>query len=394
MGRRLLGAVAVWVVGGVVLFTVVLPPERCGPADPAAVRGAALAAVRWIERAQRPDGTYVYEYDRRRGVVPGYNVVRHAGVTMALYQAAAAGHPTALAAADRGLAWMLDRLVPANGGLALRGDGGDVPLGASALLLAGLALRRQATGEPEHDGLLRDLGRFVVGQQRDDGGFLAGWSDATGRPVPGVTSKYFTGEAFWALALAAGVLPREGWAEPAGAAARYLAEDRDRLEGFVPGVPDHWAAYGLAEPATLPLSEAEAAYATVLAGRFGLMVRGDAQRTGEGLNRWVRWYPARGGGLGTVGEALGALWRLSGRDDRLRDLQPLLAERLGCAADLLADRQIGAADAAGDADPRLAEGAWFYRGATRMDDQQHALSALLAALEAGGEPLADAERRP
>ncbi len=394
MGRRLLGALAVWLIGGVVLFTVVLPPERCGSPDPAAVRSAALAAVGWIERAQQPDGTYAYEYDRRLGVVPGYNVVRHAGVTMGLYQAAVAGHPTALAAADRGLAWMQDRLVPANGGLAVQGDGGEVPLGASALLLAGLALRRQATGEATHDDLMRDLGRFVVGQQRADGGFLADWSGVTARPVPGVTSKYFTGEAFWALALGAGALVGEGWEGPAGAAARYLAEDRDRVEGFVPGVPDHWAAYGLAEPATLPLSVDEAAYAEVLAGRFGFLVRGDAQRTGEGLNRWVRWYPARGGGLGTVGEALGALWRLSGRDAQVSRLRPLLAERLGCAAGLLVDRQTDAADAAGDADPSLSEGAWFYRGTTRMDDQQHALSALLAALQASGGSLSDEEEQP
>lgn len=389
MLRRVLAAAAVWVVGAVVLFTVALPPEQCdADPDPGAVRDAALAAVAWIERAQLPDGSFVYEYDREEGDLGGYNVVRHAGVVMSLYQAAAAGHPTALVAADRGLAWMRERLVTANGGLALA-DGGRVPLGGSALLLAGLALRRDATGEPVHDELMRDVATFVVGQQRDDGSFLAEWSETSQAPVPDVTSKYFTGEAFWALGMVAAHLPGEGWDETADATAAYLATDRDRVEGFVPGVPDHWAAYGLSEPAVWPLDEAEATYAEILAGRFGFMARGDAQRTGEGLNRLVRWYPARGGGLGTVGEALGALWEVSVSGQALSAERAELEDRLGCVADLLADRQVTAEQAAGDADPALSEGAWFYRGSTRMDDQQHALSALLVALAALDAPLTE-----
>ncbi len=43
---------------------------------------------------QGDDGRYVYEYDRDTDrIAPGYNIVRHAGVTMSLYQLARAGHP-------------------------------------------------------------------------------------------------------------------------------------------------------------------------------------------------------------------------------------------------------------------------------------------------------------
>ena len=45
---------------------------------------------------------------------------------------------------------------------------------------------------------------------------------------------------------------------------------------------------------------------------------------------------------------------------------------------LLADRQVDAADAARFAEPELVRGAWFRDDVTRMDDQQHALSGLLA----------------
>jgi hypothetical protein len=44
---------------------------------------------------------------------------------------------------------------------------------------------------------------------------------------------------------------------------------------------------------------------------------------------------------------------------------------------MLRDRQIDTAEAAAAPDRRRAEGAWFTDGVTRMDDQQHALSALL-----------------
>src|SRR5690606_12435676 len=50
-----------------------------------------------------------------------------------------------------------------------------------------------------------------------------------------------------------------------------------------------------------------------------------------------------------------------------------------CAAGLLVDRQVDAAEAAEVAHPEAAEGAWFTEGVTQKDDQQHALSALLLA---------------
>ncbi|MCY4639681.1 MAG: hypothetical protein OXC94_05005, partial [Chloroflexi bacterium] len=45
-------------------------------------------------------------------------------------------------------------------------------------------------------------------------------------------------------------------------------------------------------------------------------------------------------------------------------------------------RQAGADEAAATSRPALVEGAWFHEGETRMDDQQHAFSALLYAADA------------
>ena len=58
-------------------------------------------------------------------------------------------------------------------------------------------------------------------------------------------------------------------------------------------------------------------------------------------------------------------------------------------AGLLVDRQVRAADVEDGDDARRVEGAWFRHDRTQEDDQQHALSALVAA-----EGAADADVRP
>ena len=122
------------------------------------------------------------------------------------------------------------------------------------------------------------------------------------------------------------------------------------------------------------------ALAERLAGYFGMRLRFEAGRTGEGLNLWVRWYPGPPAGVGTAGEGIGALHRLAVADAPLAHLRDNIEERLVCTAGFMVERQVTRAAAAGLPSPDLAGGAWFYRGYTQMDGQQHVVSALLAAL--------------
>src|ERR687895_113088 len=93
-------------------FVVVAPPEHCPPVTAEELRESSQAAMDWFVRNQETDGAWLYLYDTDDDTVPDeYNEVRHAGVTMGLYQAAAAGLPGALRSADRGTEWALDRLV-------------------------------------------------------------------------------------------------------------------------------------------------------------------------------------------------------------------------------------------------------------------------------------------
>lgn len=382
--RRVVGAVGLWAVVLVGVRATVLLPEDCPPITVDQLDASVDAAVAWFERNQAPDGTWLYRYDRAAdAVIPDYNVVRHSGVTMSLYQAAAAGHDGARAVADRGAQWALANLVDTgDGGAAFEPGTGRPSSGASALLLAGLAERRTDTGDERFDDDMRSLARFLVSMTNDDGAVHAAWDPRTGAPVPDVWSTFYTGESFWALALAERELPGEGFGEVAQRIGAYIATERDDVEGYFPDVPDHWAAYGfavLADDLDVTLSDEEADYVRRQAAFGGIQARYESQRSDD----WPRWL-LRGrrtlaAGLGTVGEQLGNIERVTVSDERLSDLGPDVAERAVCVAGMLAERQVDVDEARAWADASRAEGAWFQFDVTQMDDQQHALSALLLA---------------
>ena len=187
------------------------------------------------------------------------------------------------------------------------------------------------------------------------------------------TSRYATGEAAWALARLHTTFPVGGGLGCGGPHGGRVPRDRTRRRrgGAPQPWPDQWAAYLLAELAPSGLSAEQAAYARRLAERFGLLVRTESQKDG-----WPTPFVdahARGAGLGVWVEGVGSLARVAELDPRLADLGPALEERLACGAGLLAARQVSGG-------PEEEAGAWFREDVTRMDDQQHSLSALLAAV--------------
>lgn len=445
VGGRVAGAAALVLLAAVVLVGAVAPPEHCPTVTRDDLRTSATAAVAWFTRNQATDGRWLYQYDRdaNLAVPEPYNVVRHAGAILGLEQAATAGIPGARESADRGVAWIERQTVTRDEWTAVSYQG-EVAVGTSALLVAALAERRAATGATDYDDLMRRLGRFMESQVEPSGAVLAYYDLGTGEPVPDTYSKYYTGEAYWALTRLHGQFPDEGWDEPADAVGHYLATERDDAEGHRLAIPDHWAAYGLSETVGAPagpiartdaeaeagteaeaaagagstgepeaeagteaevaaepsgdgdaggpvparaLTPAERGYARHQAGAFGAQVRWFAQRFSPWgvVTRGFRGVP-RGGGYGVVGEALSGLWRVSRSEPALADIEGPVAERALCNAGQALEAQSGAEEAARFEDPGRVEGAWFRDGETRMDDQQHMISALLrteAIAEAG-----------
>ena len=336
--------------------------------------------MEWIIRGQEPSGRYTYGYHRGDDRVNvGYNEARHGGVTMSLFQAyAVLGLDDALAAGDAGVAFALDDFYDQGEWVAWH-PGGAIPVGPNSLLLAGLAVRRAATGDPVHDDVMRGIGRFLVAQQQPDGSVYDSWSPVDGVAVPSY-SLYSTGEAAWALALLDGEFPGEGWAAAAARTFDYMATRRDRVEGRLSRLPDHWAAYTAAALPVEMLDDLRLDYVRDLTGYFGMRLRFEAQRRGDGINLALRWFPGPPAGVGTAAEGIGALRPLIVSHPELADLAANTDERILCTAGFMVRRQMTTEQAAEWPRPELVAGAWFYRGYSQMDDQQHVLSGLLAAL--------------
>lgn len=383
--RRLLGSLGAWLVLLVALRVTLLAPEMCGDVTADEAREAAVLAARWIVDNQQPDGEYLYLFERSTARVgDDYNLVRHAGTTMALYQIVEAGEVQFLEGADRALQWMLDRTHPTDpspqGGLVFEEPRGDAKLGSSALLVVSLAHRRAATGDTTHDDTMRALGRFMVGQQRDDGSMLGFWSPRTREPVPELTSLFYTGEALWGLALLHREFPGEGWDEAAWPTLDYITTVRDADEDVFPAPwPDQWAAYSLQEMSEWGLEDHHLDYARRIAAQFGTLVRWESQQNSTWHTLWLGHLThgpeAPASGHGTWLEGLGMLWELSLGDPRLADLSDVLGDRMTCGAARLVDSQVR--EARPGEDPTPVVGAWFIDDQTRNDDQQHGLTGLL-----------------
>ncbi|MBA3286541.1 MAG: helix-turn-helix domain containing protein [Acidimicrobiia bacterium] len=260
----------------------------------------------------------------------------------------------------------------ASRGLAGLADGSAKPLSCPHQMTAEVEAR-VVTIRREHPGWGQRTRQIVAGGQ-----MLDAYDLEVEAPVPGRTSRYSTGEAAWAMAQLHNLFPTEGWDEPARRVLDYLATERDEVEGLAfPPWADQWAAYTLGELAPSGLDPHHVTYARALAARFGMLVRSESQKDG-----WPVPFVdprARAAGIGVWVEGVGALVRAAEQDNRLADDRPALETRLTCGGAIIAGRQQDGSDAAAWAAPGLVEGAWFRDDVTRMDDQQHALSGLLAA---------------
>ena len=382
MRRRLIGAGVTWAVAALVVVAAA-HPEGCRTPTALEARTAAEAAVEWLSVNQRDDGAFLYRYDRAAARDLGqYNIVRHAGVLLSLAQAEAAGIDGAGDAFSSGLDWAEDRIVDAESGSALA-EGQTAETGAAALLVAALVEWREATGDTGQDDLVRDLGEFLAASVTPEGAVVA-LVDVDEGDVADSRSPFSTGEVAWALARLHTTFPDEGWDEPARRVLGYIAAERDDVERRFPPVSDHWSAYALAEVGVewgAPLTEDERDLVRRQAALFGLQTRYESQRRETGPVRWTRGPIALPAGVGTLGEGLGAMHRLAAVDDVAADMQDQVDDRLRCVAGILVDRQVSGVEAADEQPAAPVAGAWFRLGITQMDDQQHALSALLAAMD-------------
>ncbi len=381
-----------WVVGLTGLRIGLIAPQHCDPVTSTELDVAISQTASWALDNLTSDGQFLYRYDRTSGTdLGGYNIVRHAGMTNALYQLVLSeGQGSAspwMERTDASLGFLLERVVwVAPDVAAIQYAGNDAKLGAAGLAAAALVHRRLATGDTQHDDILRGLGRFFIGQIDDDGAVLGYFDLGAGRPIPGRYGQFATGEAAWSLAMLDAMFPGEGWGDGADRVIDYVVNHRRDVEALVLRQPDHWTAYALAErgPNRVDALPGAHQYAERLAGDFALMSRVEPQRSNTGTQGVVRFGQALGAGVGAMGEGLVSLWSLA-EQSTTNGSGPLagradeVALRVECVVSLLVNRQVGPGDVVSDSEREI--GAWFTDHVTQVDDQQHTLSTLLIGRE-------------
>lgn len=334
------------------------PPPACSALETAAARASA-ALIAHVE----PGGRLRYRESADGRILPGYNVVRHAGVLYALADLDAhALAPESRMARDRASRYLasccLRPVMVAPDAWAIWSDAEGHPeyakLGASGLALAAwTALHAQGASAPslEH---LRGLGRFLMAMQDESGLFHMRYHAREGRLRR--ASLYYPGEAALGLYQLAQLDPDGPWRTAADRAVVALADMR-QISGEHP--PDHWlliATQGYS-PENLPVD-----------WRAPLL---DALLV-EDLEQGALTRDARTAPTATRMEGLAAAYTAVSTDAQRQRIRRALAR----GGDWLMSRQ--------DRDGAFGRGGVGARaGERRIDTTQHALSALRGARAAG-----------
>ena len=374
-------ALIVWLIVSFGLLSVaraVALPEACDAVGNEQRESAISSAIGWIVDNQDADGRFLYRYDANTDTVAsGYNWVRHAGTMLALAQARAAGFDVPDETFDNARRAIGNQLVTSGSAIGVR-DGAYVSTGGTALLLLALTEVRPVT---EID-LVRALGTHLLDavEVGDDGVTrVLELADDDLNFVPSVVGRFTTGEVAFALARLERLWPDENWSDPLPGIVDYLVHHKAVEEGFVPDMPDHWAAYAFAE-STLwdsapQWSPDSIAWARKQMGLSSVMIRFEGQRTNSAPDVWLRGRTAVGAAVGTHGESMAGWVRFfASIDGSESSIVSSGRSRLACNNGTLIERQIRRS---GDAPDRTA-GSWMSSGVTQVDDQQHSLSALIA----------------
>jgi len=351
------------------------------------VNRSLLRAAVWLMRSQQPDGRFLYEYDPLRGqALKGYNMVRHIGSAHVLYMLyGILKDQNLLDAGDRCVKYAKEFLHPAPLPLGEKfahvAVNGHSVLGASALLLQGLARRASATGRVSDLGLMEALGDFIRFMTMPNGRVYRELLEVLSGKPPKTEPRYCPGQAMLGLCLLYRHSRKAKWLKCAERIANY------QISRFTRGAaPDHWVANGLAELylvskrskyADACLRMADKALETMIAGN-------DAR------------FPDHVGGFGaageplliaaaTRGETLSAAYRLAWAVDKDRAWR--YGDALMRVAGFLIRNQFTAENGYFIREPQRVIGA-FRRSPTdlsvRMDYAQHGILALLGASDVAG----------
>lgn len=220
-----------------------LPRPSPASIDAPLLRARVGLAASFLARATASDGkmTYLYDVATDRPVDDEYSIIRHAGATDALFAAyAELRDPALLSAGERALGF-LDRALRTVAGDATRAylpsdENAMAPIGGTGLALIAFAAHASATHDLRHLERMRSLGAFLVGQLDAAGRFLP-YREA-GASTPSRDVLYFPGEAMLGLLRLHALDPDARWLDAVERAARFRIETP--YHPRVDAVRDYW----------------------------------------------------------------------------------------------------------------------------------------------------------
>jgi len=217
------------------------PPEyyKEGIAD-SKVEECARYAGDNIEFSQCCNGKYRYIYDAENDVYDdsNYNIVRHAGTTYAildLYKELE--EEKYLAVGLAGLEYLLEFTYKINWNEWAINYNLKMKVGTVSLAILGIVRYWQATGNENYNIYVEKFANFIVSQQRNDGAFAGIYGKKE-------ENLYYSGEAFYALAMAYDMLEKKEYLKAIEDALEfYWSSDYDYDDSaFIP-----WASSGCAK---------------------------------------------------------------------------------------------------------------------------------------------------
>lgn len=235
----------------------------------------------YLARRQSQSGRFMYDFDPiRNHPLGGYNALRHAGTTFALFQVyGLTGESRFLEAGDRALNY-LDRLSTTKDGLRFIVENNYAKLGGAGLATLALCEREKHVGDGRDLNKIIGYARFMEKCQRSDGDFMRFDPYHPQKKAPLEKSIYYPGEATFALTRLAALTGEDHWQKVALKAARALST-RWNFMGIDWYVPfDAWLLYALSELYQQTEKDWLFDYATLIAQRMMLY----QFQEGENLN--------------------------------------------------------------------------------------------------------------
>ncbi|MEN3333471.1 MAG: hypothetical protein V7641_2836 [Blastocatellia bacterium] len=337
---------------------------------------AARAGGDYLIRAQKSDGSFHYDYDPFTESVSerDYNILRHAGATIALFQLYEATHEARYTeAARRAMVYLKSRFRWAREAEALYvlDDDGKAKLGANGLALLALAMQmRLDPKSADRESALR-LANLILRMQERDGSF-ASYYDMKGEPEDRA-SLYYPGEAMLGLLELYRLTGDPRLIEAARRGANYLIETQQRLPSLP---PDAWLMQALEALFAIKREPSYAAHTMRIAEAMikEQYSEADAPLYAGGYRPGVpRATPAA-----SRAEGMLAAWRLARLTNDARAAR--LAEALKLSARFQLAQQVDADNSYYLASPERAVGGFresLTSARIRIDYVQHNISALL-----------------